>query len=75
MTLRSKVRTFNSFNQYFVNVGTKLAKQIPVHDNNVSNYMSERNLSSMFLLPTTEKEVSSIVKSCKKCLKIVMIYQ
>ena len=31
----------------------------------VGDYMNERNLSSMCLLPTTEHEVYSIVKSCK----------
>ena len=49
-----------------MNVGAKLAKQIPKHENtDVGDYMNERNLSSMYLLPTTEHEVNSIVKSCK----------
>ena len=43
-----------------------MAKQIRVHENKeIFDYMSNRNIDSMFLSPVTEMEVTSIVKNCK----------
>ena len=47
----------NKFNEYFVNVGPKLASKIPDSDANLSTFLGERTLNSIFLDPVTKKEV------------------
>ena len=56
----------DGFNDFFVNVGPNLAKQIPLHDNkDIVDYMNTYNDKSMFLLPVTEDEVKTVVNGCK----------
>ena len=56
----------NGFNEYFVNVGANLAKQIRVHeDKDIFDYMNNRNPNSMFMAPVTENEVNNMKKTCK----------
>ena len=56
----------NGFNDFFVNVGPNLAKNIPKYDHiDVVDYMNDINSSSMFLLPVDEKEVLRTVNDCK----------
>ena len=47
----------NKLNEYFVDVGPKLASKIPDSDANLSTFLGERSLNSIFLDPVTEKEV------------------
>ena len=47
----------NGFSKYVVNVGSNLAKQIDVHEHkDISDYMNDRNVNSMFLSPVIEAE-------------------
>ena len=47
--IKGKTEIANGFNDFFVNVGPKLTKNIPVHnDINVTNYMVDRNDKTMF---------------------------
>jgi hypothetical protein len=55
----------NAFNQYYVNVGPKLAEQIRRHDNSL-NFLPTVNLtSSFFMQPTTPDEITTIIKLLK----------
>ena len=48
----------NKFNDFFVNVGTNLAKQIKVEDNsNIYDNLGPTNTHSMFLSPVSENEI------------------
>ena len=47
----------NNFNDYFVNVGPKLADKIPPSNVNFSSYLPASNQDSIFLDPITENEV------------------
>ena len=54
----------NKFNEFFVNVGPKLAKQIKVNNNkSVFDFMKKKNPKTMFVNDTNEEEVFNIVKS------------
>lgn len=53
----------NKFNNFFVNVGPKLAADIP--DSGVAKLTIERNSLSFFLSATNEQEVTNIVWKCK----------
>ena len=48
---------------FFVNVGPNLARKIDVPDNiDVSDYLKDRQVNSLFLKPTTEEEILDIIK-------------
>ena len=57
----------DEFNNFFVNVGPNLAKNIPAANNAASiyDYMDQQNLNSMFINPVNEAEVIRIIKLCK----------
>ena len=57
----------NKFNEFFVNIGPKLASKITDDTSGKSfeSYIGELNQSSIFLSPTTELEVLDIVKHMK----------
>ena len=56
----------NKFNEFFVNVGPNLAKQVRVDDNsNIYDYLGSMNPQSMFLLPVSETEIINTVRLCK----------
>ena len=52
----------NGFNQFFVGVGPSLAKNIPDCDNSFRDYFTNRSELSMFLEPTCEQEIVSVIK-------------
>ena len=54
------------FNDFFVNIGKKLANNIDVNQNdrNVKDYIEKVN-NSFFLSPVTEEELIDVVKGCK----------
>ena len=52
----------DEFNNFFVNVGPNLAKNIPP---SIYDYMGHQNLNSMFINPVNEAEVIRIIKLCK----------
>ena len=63
----SKQCIADEFNNFFVDVGSNLAKMITVADNAASiyDYMGQQCSNSMFINPVSEDEVVSIIKSCK----------
>ena len=63
----SKQSIADEFNNFFVDVGSNLAKVITVADNAASiyDYMGQQCPNSMFINPVSEDEVVSIIKSCK----------
>ena len=57
----------NGFNDFFVNVGPNLAKDINIPNENthVLDYLKSQNPESMFLASVEESEVINIVRNCK----------
>ena len=55
----------NTFNNFYVNIGPNLAKNICSFVNPTS-YMSVQNPNSMFMTPVLPKEVENIIKLLKK---------
>ena len=54
----------NGFNDFFVNIGPELANKIVIPENNdVLQYMNDRNVNSMFLYNVNKKEMLDVIKS------------
>ena len=51
------VKISNKFNEYFINVGPKLAERIQNNNVNFTIFLGERSVNSFFLDAVTEKEV------------------
>ena len=60
---KSKQEISNGFNDFFVNIGPDLANNINVPDDiDITEYLEEKQVSSLFLKPTNEEEILAIVK-------------
>ena len=56
----------NHFNDFFVNVGPKLASKIEPPDNaSIFSYLGPSGKNSMFLNPVESQEVLNVIKQCK----------
>lgn len=55
-----------SFNNYFVQVGPNLAKDIPPNTISPTSFMNNRDYNSIFLQPVVHNEVVNIIKNLKK---------
>ena len=66
-TVTHKKDIANGFNDFFVNVGPNLAKDINIPNENthVLDYLNSQNPESMFLASVEESEVINIVRNCK----------
>ena len=53
----------NGFNDFVVNIGLNLAEQIPMPNKTFAEYLPHPNQKSMFLSPTTEREILLIFKN------------
>ena len=53
----------NNFNNYFSNIGTSLADKIGTQTGSPLDYMKGSFPNSIFLNPTTEQEVSNVIKT------------
>ena len=53
----------NGFNDFFVNIGPELANNIVPENNDVLQYMNDRNVDAMFLHDVNKKEILDVVKS------------
>ena len=65
----------NKFNEYFINVGPKLAdKIINTTNTTFNNYLDNKNKKSMFLDPITEFELETELRNMKqnKCNMIIL---
>ena len=49
------------FNDFFVNIGTTLAKRIPIIDKSPLSYMQSSITESIFLAPVTPTEIEKLV--------------
>ena len=63
--ITDKKTVSNKFNEYFVNVGKTLAAQIPMSGPSFHFYLSEANKESIFLTPTDQQEIHSIILNIK----------
>ena len=64
--LTDPVMIANNFNEYFLNVATKISNKIPRNPNTPLRYLNAPNNNSFFVSPTVPDEVSSIIQSLKK---------
>ena len=55
----------NKFNDYFSNIGSNLAKKIPSTSCSFHNFLTERNVESIFLKPVQKDEILDIIMSLK----------
>ena len=63
----------NKFNNYFVNVAGKLAKDIPNHNSKYQDFLKNPNEHSIFLNETTQYEIEDIINAfgVKKSLRYI----
>jgi hypothetical protein len=62
---RDKAIIFDTFNQYFVNVGPSLASNIPNVDSNPLDYLKGSYPNSLFITPVTTIEIKSAIAKLK----------
>ena len=62
----NKNKIWNSFNQYYVNVGKNLAKQIASFSKDATSYISSVLHDSVLIKPVDNYEVINVVKSLKQ---------
>ena len=63
-TVSKPVEIANKFNDYFVNLGPRLAKQIENKSNTTyAKYLTDKNLNSIFLRPIEEQEVETEIQN------------
>ena len=55
----------NKFNDFFVNIGSTLAKSIPKVNKSPLSYMGNRLTDSIYLEPVTEKEINTLISALK----------
>ena len=55
------------FNDFFANIGPKLASKIPQQTNSVDEFMGDRLLNSILISEVSFEEFSEILCSLKKC--------
>ena len=53
------------FNKYFLNIGPRLAEQIPENIMNFASYLGNSNVDSIVLDPVTEREIEIELKPLK----------
>ena len=51
------------FNNYFVEIGSKLASNIPDSDKQFHEFLENRNTQTLFFTPVTEEEVKDIINN------------
>ena len=61
--IKDPMQIANRFNEYFTNIGPKLASSIPSTASHFSSYISENSETSLFFTPTSENEIIKIVNS------------
>ena len=61
-TITDSTTIANRFNEYFTNVGPKLAQSIPTHDINAISYLKGKYSASFFINPVVSQEVINIIK-------------
>lgn len=66
-TITKKKDIANGFNDFFVNVGPNLAKNIKTHNRNIDvlDFLEKQNPVSMFLSDVEESEIIKMVNNCK----------
>ncbi|MFZ2540057.1 MAG: reverse transcriptase family protein [Oscillospiraceae bacterium] len=55
----------NNFNNYFANVGSNLAKQIPASCRKPADYLQNPTSNSMFFAPATDQETIEVITNLK----------
>ena len=67
--VRGYTNIANTFNDFFINVGPKLASKIEkVENENIYDYLTQTNNNSMYLNPVDNQEIMNIVQECKNKL-------
>ena len=53
----------NKFNEFFINVGPELCKNIPECERHFTTFLPQPTSKSIFLTPTTDEEISALIMS------------
>ena len=61
-----KNKIVNGFNQFYVNIGPNLCKNLPPSHANPIAYLKDRNIHSMGIEPTDDLEIKKIIMSLKE---------
>ena len=65
-TFSSPIHIANEFNNFYVNVGPNLAKNIPQSNRNANDLLPNQNLqNSLYFIPSTPLEILNIIQSMK----------
>ena len=64
-TITDPNKIAETFNKFFSKIGENLARNFPNNNTDFKNYLNEPITHSIFLFPTTEVEISKIIKSLK----------
>ena len=63
--INSKADIANSFNDFFVSIGTKLAASIPQSNHHPRDYLDGNFPNTMFIRPVTSQEISKCISKLK----------
>ena len=65
-TITDKNDIADGFNTFYATIGIDLSSKIapPLKDASIHDYLENRNTNSMFLSPTNEEEIISIIRTC-----------
>ena len=64
-TVDDKQLIANTFNNFFLNIGPNIAKNIPHSDLDFNHFLKERNLQTIFIRNTNEQEMTNIINGLK----------
>lgn len=56
----------NAFNDFYLNIGTKISQSLPIIQKTFSTFMPPSNPSTIFLRPTTCNEVMNLISEMKR---------
>ena len=62
-TITDPFEIANHFNKFFVNIGSELAKKIPIASQSYQSYLRGSHMDSFSLFPVTESEILNIVNN------------
>ena len=63
--LKSNSDKAEYFNHYFINLPAKISREIPPVQESFGNYLSQDNMHSLFLTPTSAHEIVKFVSALK----------
>jgi hypothetical protein len=60
------VQIVHEFNNFFTNIGSDIAKSLPLSPDSPTVFLKDKNKASIFMTPTDEHEIKNILKKLKQ---------